>query len=351
MKVTLHAGKGHAAHNDRTENMFSKDEHIDTERSSNNTYWCWDDSSEFYQSEKNFYALQYDAWLKDVKEKAEKSRHKERIKTVAALLNGARTQPSEIILQIGDINDAVSKDMLNECVHDFLSYLSQYEHNLHILDYAIHADEATTHCHIRAVYDYIDERGICRISKDNALHEMGFSADENLPDGRFNNASVQFLNTLRDEWMGICEEHGIIIDKDIDKTNQRHMPVKEFRDKKEQEALRRLATIAQKVEAEKAALSKLQEQVKDTKKEQEAREHTVLSLQQQIDGLTKIAEKAEEKAGALEEKNKRLEEEAEQLAAQIREYQAHEQRQKERKQKKKEEKVQTLDAMMSMVQK
>lgn len=308
MKITLHAGTGHAAHNDRTDNMFSKDEHIHTEKSASNIYWSWDDNRDFRQSELDYYTIQYGDWIQQVNKSAEESRHKERTKTVKGLLSSKRYQPMELILQIGDVNDAVPEKTLQACVQSFTEYLSKYSNNMHILDYAIHNDEATPHCHLRAVFDYTDKDGHSHISKNQALQEMGFTPDDGMPSGRYNNANVVFLTALRKKWGEICIDHGLEIDLAKDLSNQQHLPIKEYQYQKEKEALTRLSEIQQKSNIAEKNLEILHSKIQKTDNLYNEKQKEKDELEKQIQQLKEEKEQQEQKIQDLTTQLQQLEE-------------------------------------------
>ena len=107
--------------------------------------------------------------------------------------------------------------------------LEKFSSNIHILDYAIHADEETPHAHIRKVYDYVDEKGHECLSQVQALKALGFDCpDPEQKVDRLNNPKVSFDAYMREKWYDICLEHDIEIERDPRDNSQGHRDKEQF---------------------------------------------------------------------------------------------------------------------------
>lgn len=211
--ISSHCSRmGNPQHNDREMLREFQDEHIDMSREKDNMYISYKGLS-FSEAEKVYYKEHYSAWVKTHNENCLKNRHKERMFTTDQLLTRKYTRPEEIILQIGNKDHHADPDIFKACVSDYLKELEAYSSNCHILDVAIHMDEATPHCHIRRVWDYIDENGNPHISQNQALKALGFAPpDPALPTYlRKNNPKITFDSHMRERWKEICISHGLII--------------------------------------------------------------------------------------------------------------------------------------------
>lgn len=224
MKASMHNSRnGSAKHNDRdfSEKISAKDKHINRDLSYLNIYHNIynDNSLTFAEAERKYYTEHYSDQLKTQNKKYKKAGHEERQKNVTDLLKSKRTMPEETILQIGGIEGSVDLDLFTSCVKDFVNELEKYSENCHVLDVAIHGDEETPHAHIRKVWDYVNEEGNRQISQNKALEALKipiYSEDFAFP--KTNTRKHTFDDIMREKWYDICEEHGITIEREPDRT-------------------------------------------------------------------------------------------------------------------------------------
>lgn len=327
-KATLTiSANGNAKHNDREQNIT--DGHVDYTKTKENSYWSWNGQG-FAASEKSFYKQQYSDWIKSKNEMYIQSRHRERCITVSQLLTDARTKPKEMILQIGKVHDHVSVDMLNECFQDFRNILESYPDNFHLLNWAVHADEATPHAHIRYIMDYKDKNGNSHISQRQALKEMGFDAPiQDMPDSlRYNNPVVVFTSELREHWYNICEKHGIPIDRNADRTNQEHYKILEY-----------------KINAMTAELNKCNLYIKTQTEKISDLERELIELQNEKESLESQIQDKQLQLEELQQETQAAEEELQNIRT---EYEQYEEREKERKQRHEERKAREAKALASI---
>lgn len=240
MKATLHLGKGSVKHNDRNFNLDNAT-HIDQTRQNDNFYInrYLDDTITFEECERRYFEENYSQGLEIQNEKYRKRRQYGYTRSIDDLMKGEKTQVKEMILQIGNKDNHTDKEVLLECVHQFNEeFNKRYGTNAHILDIAIHNDEATPHAHIRFICDYIDKDGIKKICTAKALKKLGIKPPKTTAKtDRYNNALQTFTEQIRFIWNQIIKNHGIEIDDTVKNASQKHLTVLEYKDKKLQEEI------------------------------------------------------------------------------------------------------------------
>lgn len=227
MRASRHNGRSgkhgvyDVKHNDRNFDVANS-EHIDAERTKLNVYWdCYQgyclngDTSErkmtFTEIEKAYYFEHYGDHVDAQNERNEKAGHAERNRTTDDVLKNNKTCPEESILQLGNIDCSVTPDVLAKVVAEFFEeFEKRYGSHVHILDWALHLDEATPHVHVRQVYDALNKYGELCPQQEKALEELGFE----LPDptkkrSRFNNRKMCFDAECRKLFLDIGQKNGV----------------------------------------------------------------------------------------------------------------------------------------------
>lgn len=227
MRASRHNGRSgkhgvyDVKHNDRNFDVANS-EHIDAERTKLNVYWdCYQgyclngDTSErkmtFTEIEKAYYFEHYGDHVDAQNERNEKAGHAERNRTADDVLKNNKTCPEESILQLGNIDCSVTPDVLAKVVAEFFEeFEKRYGSHVHILDWALHLDEATPHVHVRQVYDALNKYGELCPQQEKALEELGFE----LPDptkkrSRFNNRKMCFDAECRKLFLDIGQKNGV----------------------------------------------------------------------------------------------------------------------------------------------
>ena len=227
MRASRHNGRSgkhgvyDVKHNDRNFDVANS-EHIDAERTKLNVYWdCYQgyclngDTSErkmtFTEIEKAYYFEHYGDHVDAQNERNEKAGHAERNRTTDDVLKNNKTCPEESILQLGNIDCSVTPDVLAKVVAEFFEeFEKRYGSHVHILDWALHLDEATPHVHVRQVYDTLNKYGELCPQQEKALEELGFE----LPDptkkrSRFNNRKMCFDAECRKLFLDIGQKNGV----------------------------------------------------------------------------------------------------------------------------------------------
>ena len=231
MKATRHNGRSgkhgtyDAKHNDRRFDVENS-EHIDAERTKMNVYWdCYqgyslqNDKDErarftFTEIEKAYYVEKYSDHVDGQNERNRKARHYDRVKTIDAILENNKTCPEETLLQLGNMDGAVSADVLVQVSAEYFEEFNRrYGSHVHILDWALHLDEATPHIHERHVFDAVNQYGELCPQQDKALEELGFELPKpNEKKGKYNNRKMVFDEECRKLFISICQNHGLTID-------------------------------------------------------------------------------------------------------------------------------------------
>ena len=235
MKLTRHNGRSgkhgtyNPKHNDRTFDV-SNSEHIDEERAKHNVYWdCFNGyrtfaekqvqselADTFEEVEELFYSAKYGAYVEAQNARNDKNRHSERNRTTTDLLKDKRTCPEETIYQIGKMGDHVPPDVLLKVVTDFFVEMERrFGSHVHILDWALHLDEATPHIQERHVFDCENRYGELCPQQEKALEELGIPLpNPGKPKGRHNNRKQTFDAVCRTILFDITKRHGLHLDQE-----------------------------------------------------------------------------------------------------------------------------------------
>ena len=231
MKATRHNGRAgkHGVydpkHNDRRFDVKNS-EHINPEMTKYNVYWdCYQGYSlpneedkraqfTFTEIEKAFYVKNYSDHVDGQNERNRKSRHTDRNKTIDGMLGNSKTCPEETLLQLGNIDGAVTPDVLAQVSAEYFEeFNKRYGSHVHILDWALHLDETTPHIHERHVFDAVNSYGELCPQQEKALEELGFELpDPGKKKGKFNNRKMSFDEECRKLFISICQKHGLEID-------------------------------------------------------------------------------------------------------------------------------------------
>ncbi len=248
MKLTRHNGRSgkngtyNPKHNDRQFDVANS-EHIDENRSANNLYWDFyngyrfadsekpkDDVTSFEEVENLFYSVRYGEYVKAQNARNEKNRHTERNRTTTDLLKDKRTCPEESIYQIGNVDDHVDPDLLFQVVTDFFNELERrFGTHVHILDWALHLDEATPHIQERHVFDCKNSYGEICPQQEKALEELGFELpDPSKKQGRHNNRKMTFDSACRAMLFDIARNYGLNLEQEPEYGGRAYLEKQDF---------------------------------------------------------------------------------------------------------------------------
>ena len=218
----------------------------------------------FEETELQFYNERYGASLQMQNDHYIKARHKEGVKSMSDWLHSSRYAPTETILRFGNVDDGYpDNDSLLAMGKEYVDYLNKWskEHNdcLHVLDWALHADEvyndddtgelkhSTPHFHIRWVLDYEDENGNRAIGKEQALEKAGYALPKTTSKtGRYNHRNMTFTSECRQVFQQIGIAHGYDIETEPLPQKRKSVDIESYVAQKRAEKQEKKALDAQK---------------------------------------------------------------------------------------------------------
>ena len=97
----------------------------------------------------------------------------------------------------------------------------RFGEHIHVIDWALHLDEATPHIHERHVFDYVNHYGEVEPKQEKALEALGFELpDPDKKPGRTNNRKMVFDAVCRVILFDICKRHGLAVEEEPDPGNR-----------------------------------------------------------------------------------------------------------------------------------
>ncbi len=261
VRATMHNGRGRNSvgfkvrHNDRDFDT-TRAEHINPKPERKNRYFIVEADGavnshpeiSFETHEKRMYAILFSDSLNKQTERHIKGGHSERVRTMDQYRTATRTCPEETILQLGTREEHADPQAFIKAVNLWCQQMqAAYGTHWRLLDGALHFDESTPHCHIRAVWTAEGKDGL-QVSENQALRALGIQRPNlEQPEGRHNCPKQTFTQQAREIWIAAAREYGIEIE-DIPET-----PGKVTRTKEEY--------IAQKVRKEIVKLTEQRDQL------------------------------------------------------------------------------------------
>lgn len=199
-------------------------ENIEASRTIMNLYWdcanglrTHEENSRFptfTQHERNEYEKRYGGFIAGQNARNIKAGHAKRNRTVDDLLADVRICPEETIYQIGKEGDCPPPEVLLEIVQEFMDTIEErFGRHVHVLDWALHLDETSSHIHARQVFDVENRYGEVEPKQEKALEQLGIPLQ--FPDkkpSKVNNRKVAFDCICRELLLGICREHGLEVE-------------------------------------------------------------------------------------------------------------------------------------------
>lgn len=284
VRATMHNGRGRNAkgfkvrHNDRDFDITHA-EHINPEPTRKNRYFIVEADGtvnnrpqiSFETHEKRMYNHLFSETLSKQAERHIKSGHRERVRTMDEYRSAIRTAPEETLLQLGTRGNFADAQAFIKAVNRWCQEMqTAYGTHWRLLDGALHFDESTPHCHIRAVWTAEGKDGL-QVSENKALKALGIQRPNlEQPEGRHNCPKQTFTQQAREIWITAAREYGIEIE-DIPE-----MPGKATRTKEEY--------IAQKIRKEIVELTEQRDQVRA---EATQADSELAALQEEVAGLQK----------------------------------------------------------------
>lgn len=182
------------------------------------------------------------------------SRHKDRCQTIEQLYRNPKTAPLETLWQIGNSKSNMDrKEMRNALTAAWNATYSEIKRrwgeNLIPLSAGLHMEEKVPHLHWRIALGCKDDYGHFMPNQNKALEAMGFDRpDPSKPRSRYNNALIQFSDTVREIFYQNCERQGIQIDREVTSASHRQKEMLEYQVEqlqKEVEVYKEAARVAQ----------------------------------------------------------------------------------------------------------
>ena len=310
MRVTQRSSrKATARHNDRSflegrskEQRQEMAPHIDPERMAQNRVIGSADGQTLEEKELAFYERRYGALIEERNRRYLERGHPKKCRTVEEVYRSQRHRPEEVILQIGDRTEHPDGALFEACVRDYVRTLHEWDqahgHHMHILDLAIHLDEATPHAHLRRVWDYEDERtGLPAIGQGRALEQAGIALpDPSRPEGRYNSRKMTFDAFFRERWQEICREHGLEIETEP-LPRRKHLEKADYIAQKRQEELRAMEKALEEKRPFLEALEGIDERIAD---HEEREREAFVSCQELIEKREALTLEADARAEVLD---------------------------------------------------
>lgn len=231
-----------AGHNDRTFEVENAD-HIDPSRANLNVYWdavqgynIADENGvrperryTFEEIELGLYQEMFGDSIYAQNERHEKSRHRERIRSVKEIHEDPKTCPEETVYQLGTKDGYVDPAIFVQVAAEvFEEFTKRNGSHVKILDWALHMDEATPHIHERHVFYADDGYGFDFPKQEKACEELGFELPH--PDkksSKKNNRKMSFDEEARQLYISIAEKHGVTIEL-VPLTGKVHLEKNDF---------------------------------------------------------------------------------------------------------------------------
>ena len=227
-------------------------------------------------------------------------RHPEKCRSAEQLYRNKNTKPEEFLLQIGDKDQSVSREVFDVCIVKFFRWLNSWNRAhgkpFRFLDGTFHYDETTLHYHGRRIWVYEDEKGYLRLGQEEALRRAGVELPE--PDeeeSRKNNRKKTFDSMCRAMWQDICLAHGLDIETEP-LPGRRHKGTEEFIDDQIEKKAERLEQLESAEESAKARLNALKEFQRSAEAEAARDEAKAQEANHRADEALKTALEAEERA-------------------------------------------------------
>jgi len=318
MRLTRHNGRvGKAGvynpkHNDRKFDV-NNNEHIDAERSVRNIYWdCYrgftspllhmgneGDEFSFEQVEMTYYFEHYQDHIDAQNERNDKVRHSERNREAKDLLKNAKTCPEETIYQIGTMDEHISEEILVKITMEFFEEMQKrYGSHIHILDWALHLDEATPHIQERHVFDCENKYGELCPQQEKALEELGIPLpDPSKKRSSVNNRKITFDAQCRELLFSICKKYNLKLEEEPTYGGRKYLEKQDYIIQKQKAVLesqkKELSENSREIEKQNELITEKSEVLRE---KQEALEAVTMKLEDMESLVDEVAERAYEKA-------------------------------------------------------
>ena len=241
----------------------------------------------FEQIEQAFYSERYDDFCEAQHERNRKTGHTGRDRSTKDLWEDKKTCPEESLIQIGTMEKSVSPAVLAEIAAEFFEEFDRrFGKHIHILDWALHLDEATPHIHERHVFDCENRYGEIAPQQEKALETLGFERPH--PDqkaSKLNSRKITFDAACRVMLFDICERHGLHLDREPEYGGRAYLKKQDYILLKQKE---KMAVQDQQIESKEAELEAITIRIEDT--EAFVEEVADAAYEQAVDVVTKTVQ-------------------------------------------------------------
>lgn len=248
MRVTLHFGRlmkkngqpFSVKHNDRNFDITHA-KHIDAAKTPQNIIRRWSATGmkTLDAAELDFYKTTFGGMLETRNERRVRQRKPQEMWSMDQVRKNPKYCPEEWILQVGQLDDTISKEQLDAIGVEFCVWHQKQFPNVRILDTALHIDEqGAPHIHGRQVWTYIDKDGNLNISQNKSLEEMNIPLP--FPDkeeDKNNNRKITYSSMVREKLLDLCLQHGIEVEVEPKKKSQTSLSITEYKNRQEQAKL------------------------------------------------------------------------------------------------------------------
>ena len=180
--------------------------------------------------------------------------------------------PPEVLIQVS--------------VEFFEEFERRFGEHIHILDWALHMDEATPHIQERHVFDCENQYGEIAPQQEKALEALGFERpDPDQPKSRLNSRKITFDAVCRTMLFDICERHGLHLDREPEYGGRAYLEKQDYILMKQKE---KLAEQEQQIESKESELKALTIRIEDT--EAFVEEAADTAYEQTVDVVTKTVQ-------------------------------------------------------------
>lgn len=228
-----------ARHNSRT-GFKEQPEHIDLAKSKFNWYWNYltgvVPEIDYAEMEEEYYEKRFRSALDSQNARYKASRQYNNCKTMKQFMNSPRYKPEEQIIQVGSMDNTITKEQLLEIYQDYYEWHTKEYPEIKFLNATLHVDEkGAPHFHVRRVWEVTngDEVGICQA---DVLAKYGFERPNlNKPQGRKNNPKIAYTKMVREKLLEICLQHGIDVEVEVEDADAQHLHPDKYKAKKKAE--------------------------------------------------------------------------------------------------------------------
>ena len=188
--------------------------------------------------------------------------------------------------------------------------------NVHIIDWALHMDEATPHIHERHVFDVTNDYGEIEPKQEAALKELGFELPQpDKPRSKSNNRKIVFDSVCRAMYLDICKRHGLELDKEPSYGGRKYLEKQDYiRMKQKEEITEQRETIEQQIDivnANRLDIAKQSIKVRENDRTIQAQEEKIARQDKEFcdnsDRIFKQGDLIEEQEKQLEQLSLRIE--------------------------------------------